>query len=188
MNCLAVVVAYLALTTGYTLWLKHVVIADVICIALGFVLRVIFGVYAVQVQPTAWIAGCMFFLALFLGFGKRKAERDRANHDPQRIRPVLADYQQDSMAVLLAMSGAMTIISYSLFTVASHRNPTLLVTVVPVAYCVMRYLMQVMLHGRGESPESIVLSDVPLWIGILTWLGLCVAILYGDLHLFAEPR
>jgi 4-hydroxybenzoate polyprenyltransferase len=184
-SCLAVLSAYAALNVVYSLRLKHVVIADVMCIALGFVLRVVFGVYAVGALPTPWIALCMFFLALFLGFAKRKAELSRLGGDSAHVRPVLAKYDGDYLNMLLTMSGATAVLCYALFTVTSHKNPTLVVTVVPVVYCVNRYLLQVMLHGRGASPDRILLSDRRLWIAISGWLVAYLAIMYWNIQLFA---
>lgn len=184
--CLVVVLTYGTMNVLYSVRLKHIVIADVMCIALGFVLRVLFGVYAVGVLPTPWIALCMFFLALFLGFAKRKAELARLAHDSAHVRPVLAKYDLTYLNMLLMMSATMAILSYALFTVTSHRNPTLIVTVVPVVYCVNRYILQVILHGRGASPDKILMSDKRLWVGILGWLVAYVAITYGDIQFFAH--
>jgi 4-hydroxybenzoate polyprenyltransferase len=123
-GCVLVISSYGALNVAYSLRLKHVVIADVMCIALGFVLRVVFGVYAVGVLPTPWIALCMFFLALFLGFAKRKAELARLAADSAHVRPVLTKYEAGYLDMLLTMSAATAILCYALFTVASHKNPT----------------------------------------------------------------
>lgn len=184
-SCLVVVLSYATLNIFYSLRLKHVVIADVMCIALGFVLRVVFGVFAVGALPTPWIALCMFFLALFLGFAKRKAELARFADDPSQVRPVLGKYHTDYLNMLLTMSGATAVLCYALFTVTSHKNPTLVVTVVPVVYCVNRYLLQVILNGRGASPDRILLSDTRLWLGISAWLVAYLVITYWDIQLFS---
>lgn len=181
--CLWTLAAYGMLNLAYSFRLKHAVIADVMCIALGFVLRVVFGVYAVGVQPTAWVVLCMFFLALFLGFGKRRAEL-KSSPEAGCGRPVLCEYRVELLDTLLAVSAALTILCYALFTV--QRNPTLVITVLPVVYCVTRYLLHVMVHGRGETPDALLLSDRRMWVGVACWLGLCVAILYSDVRLFAD--
>jgi 4-hydroxybenzoate polyprenyltransferase len=188
--CLAVLVLYGALNLLYSLHLKQAVIADVMCIALGFVLRVVFGVYAVGVRPTAWIVLCMFFLALFLGFAKRRAELMTHLDQPAEARPVLRQYSRVFLDIVLAISATTTILCYALFTVASQRNPTLIVTVVPVVYCVTRYLLHVLVHGRGEAPDAVLFSDKHIWAGVFCWLSLCVGILYSDVRLFdtAAPR
>jgi 4-hydroxybenzoate polyprenyltransferase len=184
--CLALAGLYAALNVFYSLKAKRTVIADVFCIALGFVLRVLFGAFAVAAPPTAWIVLCMFFLALFLGFGKRRAELSALGDDSSRARAVLGKYRVEYLDLLLGVTAALTVLSYALFTVAAHRNPTLVVTVVPVVYCVFRYLLLVVVHRLGESPEEVLLGDRMLWVGIAAWVALCVAVLYGGLHLFVE--
>lgn len=185
-RCLVVMLLYSAMNVAYSTRLKHLAVLDVLCIALGFVLRVLYGIYAVQVLPTAWIVMCMFFLALFLGFAKRKAEMNSAELSAQPYRQVLRMYNVPFLDMCLAITAPMTIMCYALFTVASHRNPTLVVTVAPVTYCVLRYLMQVLIHGKGESPEGVLLSDRTLWWGVAVWFILCVLILYGNVHFFVE--
>ncbi len=185
-SCLIVVASYWVMNVLYSVRLKQTVIADVMCIALGFVLRVVYGVYAIGEMPTAWIVICMFFLALFLGFAKRKAELSNIV-DSTQFRPVLGKYQVNYLDILLAMAATMAILSYGLFTVSSHANPTLIVTIVPVVYCVMRYMLKVIQEGYGESPEKLLLSDMMMWIGIIIWLVLCVVIMYWDVRLFVEP-
>src|SRR5207247_10157881 len=63
-----------------------------ISIALGFVLRMLGGCYAVDEIPTTWITLCTFFLALFLGFAKRRAELGESLTASNSQRPVLAEY------------------------------------------------------------------------------------------------
>jgi 4-hydroxybenzoate polyprenyltransferase len=185
-SCALVMLAYGALNVFYSIQLKEIVIADVMCIALGFVLRVMYGVYAVGSQPTPWIVLCMFFLALFLGFAKRKAELVHVRDETRRTRPVLNKYASNYLDVLLTMSSTMAILCYATFTVASHRNPTLVITIVPVVYCVYRYMLQVIMHAHGESPDKVLVSVKRLWLGIFCWLYSYVAIYYCNVNIFAE--
>ncbi|MBW4679371.1 MAG: decaprenyl-phosphate phosphoribosyltransferase [Microcoleus vaginatus WJT46-NPBG5] len=74
MPVLVCLVLYAGINISYSLKLKHLALFDVNCIALGFVLRLLAGVYAIEVIPTGWITLCTFFLALFLGFAKRRSE------------------------------------------------------------------------------------------------------------------
>src|SRR5205823_5340691 len=96
-------------------------------------------------------------------------------------RPVLEKYHAGYLDTLLTMSATMTILCYAMFTVVSHKNPTLVVTVVPVVYCVNRYMLHVMTHNdRGESPDRILLADKRLWVGIVGWLASYVVIVYNN--------
>jgi 4-hydroxybenzoate polyprenyltransferase len=185
-GCLVVAACYAGLNIFYSLKIKRTVIADVFCIALGFVFRVLFGALAVNAPPTAWIVLCMFFLALFLGFGKRRAEIASLGDDRVLARAVLAKYRVEYLDLLMGVTAALTVVSYALFTVAAHRNSSLVITVVPVVYCVFRYLLLVVVHSQGESPENILTSDRMLWVGMFAWVVMCVAVLYGDVHFFLE--
>ncbi|MFO0809018.1 MAG: decaprenyl-phosphate phosphoribosyltransferase [Gemmataceae bacterium] len=185
-DCLVTLAAYAALTAAYSLRLKRTVIVDVMCVALGFVLRVLAGVYAVRVPPSPWIVLCMFFLALLIGFGKRKAELASLGGGAALARPVLVKYRPAYLDLVLGMTATLTILTYALYSVAPHHTQSLVVTVVPVVYCVLRYAYKLMVEGLGESPEEVILRDPMLWAGTLVWLLLCVAVLYGDLRLVGE--
>jgi 4-hydroxybenzoate polyprenyltransferase len=185
-HCLVILGLYAGLTTAYSVRLKRTVIVDVMCVALGFVLRVLFGVYAVHVLPSPWIVLCMFFLALLMGFGKRKAEHAGLGDDAQEFRPVLQKYSRGYLELMIGVTATLTILTYTLYTVAPHHSPSLIVTVFPVVYCVLRYAYKVMVEGWGESPGDVFLADPMLWLGALTWLALSVLVLYGDIRLVAE--
>jgi 4-hydroxybenzoate polyprenyltransferase len=186
--CLIAMTAYATMNVGYTVRLKRTVIADVMCIAVGFVLRVLFGVYAVEVFPSPWIVLCMFSLAMFLGFGKRRAELNDLGDGAVAARSVLRKYTSAYIDMVLGITATVTILTYMLFTVSSHHDPTLVVTVIPVVYCVLRYAHQVMVEQLGQSPEALFIKDKMMWIGVGTWLTLCGLILYGGLQLVEIPR
>ncbi len=187
--CVVSLGVYGMMNVLYSLWLKRVVIVDVMCIAIGFVIRVMFGVYAVEDLPTPWIVLCMFSLALLLGFAKRKAELvSQVNRPSSDARPVLRKYDSAYLDTLITMSATMSVLCYGLFTVASHRNPTLVVTIVPVIYCIMRYLIQTMIAGKGESPDRLLLSDKRLWCAGAIWIAMYCVIMYGNINLFAASR
>jgi len=59
----------------YSRWLKHIPILDVMILAAGFVLRVHAGTTLIVVDRfSPWLYVIMTLLALYLGFGKRRAE------------------------------------------------------------------------------------------------------------------
>ena len=65
---------YLALSVAYSFALKHVVILDVLEIAIGFVLRAVAGALAIEVVFSDWLLVCTMLLALFLALAKRRHE------------------------------------------------------------------------------------------------------------------
>jgi 4-hydroxybenzoate polyprenyltransferase len=181
--CLAL---YLAMNLAYTYRLKQMALVDVICIALGFALRLLAGIYAVEDLPTAWITLCTFFLTLFLGFCKRRSELARlgASAADELQRPVLSKYTVQFLDYLVNSSAVMAIMCYALFTTSTTKNPTLVITVPLVFFAIMHYKRLVMLWEIGEEPERVVLYDVRLLASALIWLVCYFAITVGDIHLF----
>src|SRR5262249_52399087 len=83
-------------TMAYSFIIKHVVIADVMSLSLGFVVRVMAGCAAVLVEPSVWLLNTTFFLAMFLAFGKRLGERRvLGEHAVAAARGVQAKYTED---------------------------------------------------------------------------------------------
>ncbi len=184
-SVLACVLAYLVLNFFYSKSLKHVVLVDVVCIALGFALRVLAGIYALGDLPTVWIILCTFFLALFLAFGKRRAELLDAEEDPQ-ARPVLGGYDRRFLDSLLDSSATTVILTYALFTATSGKNPSLIVTVPIVYYAILHYRRMLQTTGQGAAPEQVLLHDRVIQICIGVWLATFLVISYGDLHFFRD--
>lgn len=183
-ECQVILVLYIAMNLVYSFRLKHAVLADVLVIALGFVFRVLAGVYAIHTLPTAWIVLCIFFLALLLGLAKRRAELATLKDHAASHRPVLDKYSLPYLDAMLAVMAAMTVVCYAVYTVESqHRQPTLIVTILPVVYGIGRYLLLVMVRG-GEAAEEMLTRDRGLITAVLVWVSLCVLILYGNLQLF----
>jgi 4-hydroxybenzoate polyprenyltransferase len=196
-RCLAVLGTYTALSVAYSVGLKHAVLIDVFCIALGFVLRVVHGVYAVGVaRPTTWIVLCMFFLALFLGFGKRRAELNQAGPvgtgeagAGQTRRPVLGKYDVEFLDKMLVITATIAILCYALYTAEGRPdNPSLAVTVPLVAYGVFRYMFLVTVRGAGDLPEVQIFAD-RISLGVIAaWALLCAAVIYGDIHILTTLK
>ena len=65
---------YLTTTLSYSFYFKHIVLLDIMFIAMGFLWRVVAGAVAIEVKISPWILICTGFLALFLGFNKRRGE------------------------------------------------------------------------------------------------------------------
>ncbi|TKX84138.1 decaprenyl-phosphate phosphoribosyltransferase, partial [Halorubrum sp. SS5] len=99
---LAILLAYLAQNALYSLVLKQFVFVDVLIVAIGFVLRAIAGVIAIDVFLSPWLIVSTFLLALVLAFGKRRNELEVAAN-PQQTRDVLGEYSENNIDQLLVM-------------------------------------------------------------------------------------
>jgi 4-hydroxybenzoate polyprenyltransferase len=176
-TCLA---AYGALNVAYSWRWKHVPVLDVCCIAFGYVLRVLAGVLVLGDVPTSWILLCTFFLALFLGFTKRRAELVDPERGAGEQRPVLDAYDRPFLDSLVDSSATMAVMTYALFTATSGKNPSLIVTVPVVYYAIVHYRRVAQHSGFGQEPDRILLRDHTLQVCIALWLALFVLIFYGD--------
>jgi decaprenyl-phosphate phosphoribosyltransferase len=185
----AVLGCFLALNLLYSLGLKRVAILDVMIIAFGFVLRVEAGLEAIAAPESAWIVLCMFFVALFLGCGKRRAElADLPAAARHGRRAVLGAYSLGFLDVLLALSATTAVVCYALYAVSVQANETFLLTVLPVVFAIARYLMLVLVQARGQDPDDLLTRDPALLAAIGAWAALCIAVLYGDLQLVQAAR
>ena len=169
-----VLLFYLLNNFLYTKYFKSLPILDVFSIAFGFILRLIAGIYAVNDIPTPWIVLCTMFLALFLGFSKRKSEKSSLKNDTKHKnhqRPVLLKYEEGILEMLVNETSFGAVIAYSLFTISSGKNESLIFTVPIVYIAITHYKMTVFKNNKyGEEPESVLLTDKTIQIFILFWI------------------
>jgi 4-hydroxybenzoate polyprenyltransferase len=181
LETLAALAAYVLLHLTYTAWLKHKAIVDVLCISLGFDLRVLAGAAAIQVVPSSWLLVCTFFLATFLGFAKRAGEsvRLRRARDPTGVtRPVLIVYDDRFLTSLLSITCSLTLLSYALYAIERKPpSPVLLATIPVVAYALFRYLLIALRAEKAagaETPEALLVRDRGLIAAGIVWIGMCI--------------
>lgn len=173
---------YFTLNLIYSIWLKHIPIIDVLVIASCFVLRVAAGVSVIEVQRfSPWLYVVTTLLALYLGFGKRRAELAvLVNDSPQSHRKVLSGYSIQFIDQLITVVSATTIISYSLYTFSAPNLPenhSMMLTIPFVLYGIFRYLFLINKHNAGGEPEEILLKDRPIQLTVLLW-GVAVMVIF----------
>jgi 4-hydroxybenzoate polyprenyltransferase len=174
-----VLAVYFLLMMAYSKWLKHIPIVDVFIIATGFVLRVHAGTILIDVQRfSPWLYVVMTLLALYLGFGKRRAELSLLAQDASSHRKVLDGYSIPLLDQYIMIVSSTTVVAYSLYTFFREDAPLDLMLTIPfVVYAIFRYLYVIHIKQAGGEPEEVLLSDRPLQIAILLW-GLTVLIAF----------
>ncbi|MBI5677454.1 MAG: decaprenyl-phosphate phosphoribosyltransferase, partial [Planctomycetes bacterium] len=113
-----IVLAYFLLNIGYSIYLKNIVIIDVVSIAAGFVLRVLGGAVIISVVASQWLILCTILLSLFLGFSKRRHELILLEDSATSHRKVLEHYSPYFLDQMIAVVTASTLICYALYTMA----------------------------------------------------------------------
>jgi 4-hydroxybenzoate polyprenyltransferase len=174
---------YWLLNLLYCIWLKHQVILDVFVIAAGFVLRVIGGAVAIEVDMSHWLLLCTMLLALFLGFCKRRHELLLLGEQASHHRQVLGEYSPHFLDMMISIVTTSTVMSYALYTVSEltvHKFHTrgLLLTLPFVLYGVCRYLYLVYHKDQGGEPSQCLFTDGPLIINLCLWACTAGVILF----------
>jgi 4-hydroxybenzoate polyprenyltransferase len=179
-----VATVYAALLTAYSVWLKQVVILDVLTVAIGFVLRAVAGAAAIRVEISGWLVICTVLVALFLALGKRRHEYLTLHGDAAGHRPILAEYSESFLDQMVAVVTASTVTAYALYTmspdtVAKFHTRWLPLTLPFVLYGIFRYLYLLYRRELGGNPSDLLLSDRALLINTVLWMVSLLVIIYG---------
>ena len=175
---------YVALQSAYSGPLKHVVIIDVLTIAIGFVLRAAAGAVAIDVPISHWLLILTILLALFLALSKRRHELVLLADGATSHRPILEEYSPYLLDQMIAVVTASTLISYVIYTVSPetvqkfHTDYLGLTLVFPL-YGIFRYLYLVHQKEGGGSPSDMLLNDRPLLLCVALWAIAVAGIIYG---------
>jgi len=177
--------AYLGLSVAYSTFLKHAFLVDVLTITVGFLLRVAGGGAVLGVEISSWLLVCTFFLACFLGLGKRRGELARLETDTaNRTRPVLAEYRVEVLDVLVAVAAAALLVCYVLYTVSARTVEEFgtrdLFWTIPFAfYGIGRFLALSMRPAGAEDPALLFWRDRPLQVAFVLWALTTAGIIYA---------
>ncbi|MCD4655438.1 decaprenyl-phosphate phosphoribosyltransferase [bacterium] len=178
-----VALIYFVMNIAYSLKLKHLVIIDVMIIALGFVFRAVAGSVVINVEFSHWLLICTLLLALFLAICKRRHELNLIKGNAGEHRAVLEFYTPALVEQMTSVVTASALVSYALYTISPEVTTKLgtdkLIYTFPfVLFAIFRYLYLVMTQNQGGSPEKVFLQDKAMIIDLLLWIITVVTILY----------
>ncbi len=169
---------YLALTGAYSVWLRHVVVLDILAIAAGFVLRAVAGGVASDIYLSRWFVIVTACCAIFLVAAKRYAElREHAGpgaapasgspptHGRQAMsglapgRATLRRYSLGHLRLVLLVAATIAVVAYTgwAFTRPAHVLWYGL-SIVPLLLWLGRYA-KLIGAGAGQAPEELILRD-----------------------------
>ena len=179
----AAAAAYLALFVVYTRSLKHLVVLDVMTIAIGFVLRAVAGGLVIGVHVSNWLLVCTMLGALFLGLAKRRHEMTLLAGGAGGHRRILEEYDPYLLDQMIGVVAAATMVAYIIYCASPETHAyfgtewMVLTTPFPI-YGLFRYLYLVHRKAGGGSPSDMLIQDRPLLICVLLWGLTSVAIIY----------
>ena len=181
-----VAAAYIGLQGLYSGPLKHIVIIDVLTIAIGFVLRAVAGAVAVDVEIGHWLLVCTVLLALFIALAKRRHELTLLADGAIGHRPILGEYSVSLLDQMITIVTASTLIAYAFYTISPETEQKfgtdLLGLTMPFPmYGIFRYLYLIHQREGGGSPADLLLTDRPLLASVALWALTVALIIYRPL-------
>jgi len=178
-----IITSYFLTTLFYSLFLKRVIILDVMIIASGFMFRAVGGTFAINEQVSSWLILCTIFLALFFALNKRRAEFLALGDNAGSVRKTLQGYDQKYLDQMINIATASCVMSYALYTLDSATvekfgTRNLILTLPFVIYGLFRYLFLAYHHNMGETPEVTIIKDKPILLCILLYTLSIILIIY----------
>jgi 4-hydroxybenzoate polyprenyltransferase len=183
-----IALGYLVLQVLYSAVLKHVVIIDVLAVAIGFVLRAVAGAVAIGVLISHWLFVCTILLALFIALAKRRHELVLLADVATSHRRILGEYSPYLLDQMISVVTASTLIAYIFYTISPETaekfgTPWLGLTIPFPLYGIFRYLYLVHRRDGGGSPADLLLTDRPLLSCVTLWIVAVVLIIYQPIAL-----
>jgi decaprenyl-phosphate phosphoribosyltransferase len=168
---LGVLALYLAMTTAYSLWLKHLPIVDIGVVAAGFILRAVAGGVAVDVPISRWFLIVASFGSLFMVAGKRHGEQVRMGGEGGPARATLDAYTPAYLHSVWTMASAVTVTAYCLWAFEQSQRtsfPWFELTIIPFVLAILRYAL-VLEAGKAAAPEDVLIRDRSMQVLSVVW-------------------
>jgi 4-hydroxybenzoate polyprenyltransferase len=182
---LALLAIYWFNVTAYSFTLKHRVVIDVISLSVGFVVRVLAGCAAANVEPSPWLVNSTFFISMFLAFSKRLGERRTMGsaEGAASARTVQVKYTDDILRMLVVVTAVATLLTYAGYVQSfglrheQRAGPSftlLWLTMIPATYCLLRCIVLVE-RGDYDDPTELASRDRPFQAAVVVFGLITVA-------------
>jgi 4-hydroxybenzoate polyprenyltransferase and related prenyltransferases len=175
---LASAVTFFLLILIYSLFLKQLIIVDMMIISSGFVIRAIAGCAAAGVIVSPWLIICAFLLALFLAIGKRRHELVILGKNAGDHRKILDGYSTEMLDQMMNITTSALIMSYSIYTFFTGKI-YIMVTIPFAFYGLFKYIYMVHAKNFGGEPEML-FKDKGMLLSMVIWAVLVIVVLYGS--------
>ena len=179
-TCFACIISYFILNVFYSLYLKHIELIDVACIALGFVLRIISGGFAIEVEPSALVILLTFFTSMFFTFSKRKMELLLLGDNRRKSIKKMSLETINQYIVINAVLSIAFYFTYVMDEATILRADTkyLYITVIPFTLIFFRLLYLNSLQSKVDDPIVYVEKDLTLKALFFVYLGVLLLVLF----------
>jgi 4-hydroxybenzoate polyprenyltransferase len=171
---LLIAIGYFVLTLSYSLYLKNIVLVDILTVAFGFVIRAIAGCIVVNTNVSNWLLICSFLLALFLVLNKRWYSLNVVKEQESYNKGILQFYSTPMLDKLISITTSSLLVSYLVYVTFTKKD-LILVSTIFVVYGIFRYLYLVQHLEKKADPDHL-LRDKGLMISMGCWL-ICILLM-----------
>jgi 4-hydroxybenzoate polyprenyltransferase len=157
-----VLAIYLLINIAYSFGLKNIPIVELVFIAAGFILRVLFGGIIIKTNISAWLLYTVISAAFFMALGKRRNELIR---EGDQTRKVSEKYSLNFLDKMMYVFLTLTVAFYALWCINIDATNSFvnngiiwsvpIVMIVVIRYC---YLIEQNLKSDGD-PTNVLLTD-----------------------------
>ena len=155
----AILMTYIFINIIYNHWIRRVVFLDVLCIASGFMLRILAGTVGIGLPITWWLTATATLLCLFIALCKRRLEMQLGPRNNQRV--VLRKYNIHLLNSLIVGTASSCFVTYFLYTVYARDHLLLFLCTLPFgALGLWRFShLTIIKTSDNDDPFSLFFSD-----------------------------
>lgn len=164
---------YACMSEAYSLKLKHIAPLDAICVAIGYLLRILAGATIAEIEVSRWLFMTGFFVALFIALAKRLGELSIEGNSSHR--PALESYSYSYLLAATSTAAGASLVTFALYTV--EKGQGLVYAVIPASYGILRYLL-IIANRKGAEPIQLFLKDHQIQFAAFILLALMGWIIY----------
>lgn len=169
---------YLGINILYSLKLKHVPIMDIVILASGFLLRLLYGSQITGIQISNWLYLTILSFSFYMALGKRRNELEKIGNNS---RKVLEYYNKSFLDNNMYMCVALGIIFYSLWCIDINSSVNGIINLIWTVPFVMIICMKYSLNIEGDSlgdPVDVILNDKILFILVIAYSIIMFSAIY----------
>jgi decaprenyl-phosphate phosphoribosyltransferase len=195
----ALLAGYVIMQLAYCVWLKHMLVVDLVVVTSGFLMRAIAGGLALGIDLSRWFLITSGFGALFMVAAKRYSElvlmSELAESAPEAAVPeapsgavsgtgvgasraLLGAYTTGYLRFVWQLAAGGAVLAYCLWSMETGASPNgwlpwRQLSMVPFILSVLRYAVFAD-AGSAGAPEDVILRDRALAVIALAWAALYV--------------
>lgn len=169
---------YILINMAYSLGLKRIPGVDVILLAMGFLIRVLYGGVISGIEASNWLCCTVLATSIYMSLGKR---RNELKNQGECVRKALRYYNYKTVNILMYMSFILTLCFYTLWCITvvmtGKFHAITYITIALVFVIIARYSKDI--EGKVDGdPVNVLLKDRILVSGGLIYATLMYFIVY----------